>query len=300
MSDHTVLFDLNNIANRTFFLKAVDPEGEEPKYELWKSMMFAAIMEFLDTQPQATRVIVAVDSKRSWRHLMYPPYKGDRGKKRDRLNVNWDRFYAEYNEFIARCRVFLPFYTLKVELCEADDIIAWAALNLPGHCTVVSSDSDFTQLQLETPEKRINVYDLHNRRFREPTNVEQYLNECYLMGQSKDNIYNVLTPTDFEPSETQKRKPGFGEVAAAKVLASDGGNLIAWAHREGVLGNFLRNRALVNLRMIPEFVNGQILAAFYTTKLPDRRKVCELFETYNWLSFIPKQEMIAARFEKLN
>lgn len=81
-----LLFDLNNLAMRVVHIpdvKHVDPDTKlitGIDWAYWKLVMFSNIYSSLFKVPAHT-VVLAADSRDSWRYQHWPRYKEDRKKK---------------------------------------------------------------------------------------------------------------------------------------------------------------------------------------------------------------------------
>lgn len=261
----TLLFDFNNLAMRCAFLPQVRLTSPVPHMEFWAYLVFTSIYEFIidiaaDTM-DVVDVVLACDSTTGyWRREIYPPYKMDRVDKRAADDVNWEYVYAQIDAFLANVSTYLPWAVVRVPKCEADDVIYVASENLnDGYAVVHSTDVDFVQLVSD----KVRVFNpLHGFSTFPGTfkvgsakklcqTVEEFLDLSILTGQGgKDNVYNVVTPTDWAPSETSKRKPPFGVKGAAALWENN--KVASFLQENSLLENFERNKQLIDLRMIPQ------------------------------------------------
>jgi len=349
-----VFFDLNNLAHRVFFgMKEIKAQGPYPEYALWHYIMYTQINDFLSTVPgDLSKVILAVDDQRNWRKLIYPPYKADRAGKRaaqaerdvkaGKQPVDMEKFYAEYEKFIVYAQTYLPFHTLRQRFAEADDIIGILALRNsdtdPG-CTsiIVSADEDYLQCFRSRKMGRgpVLIFDPLKRQYRECENTERFLEERFLMGQKKDNIFNCLTPSTWDKMSERKgsRKPAFGATAAEKALAG-AHRLLCPTHdpknRRELVSEFMdkkaavkikrdketgkmvkpnfyrgwrhrvrRNRRLIDLRQIPQPLVDAVLAQDAAYAVPGPEMLEAYFAAYNWPSIIPQLQTIQQRYAGL-
>jgi len=91
---------------------------------------------------------LAVDSRHSWRKEIDQTYKGKRKEQREQAEkVNWDKEYQAHNELLDKIDNNLPFWVVKGEQLEADDIIATIPRVFNDRqITIISPDKDFLQL----------------------------------------------------------------------------------------------------------------------------------------------------------
>lgn len=260
-----VLFDFNNLACRCTYREKAGHDGQ-PQWNKVAFSMFDEVLsflrgvrEFLDIG-EALETILAYDSVHGyWRGDLYPPYKADRDITRERSDLDWDAARREFAIIAGLLVQATPWKVLQVDKCEADDVIFTLATDSQEPVIIYSGDSDYLQLVSDN----VSLWMPHHDCFAEfpricrigggeawCENAETYLQYAILTGQGgKDNVYNVKTPSNWNAS-LGKRKPGFGVVAAKKVL--DKPDFRAELERLGLLENYKRNQALIDMRYLPE------------------------------------------------
>jgi 5'-3' exonuclease len=146
-------------------------------------------------------------------------------------------FYRQVNEIIQLISEALPFYIMKADDLECDDVIA--NLSTYHHdkgdiVTIVSGDSDFIQLLDNRPD--ISIYHPIRKKYLEPTPYH-YLTWKSLTGDSSDNIPGI---------------PRVGPKTAEKILMTEGklDLFLEDAEKEKI---FKRNYSLIELVDIPDF-----------------------------------------------
>ncbi|MCX8009252.1 MAG: hypothetical protein N3A54_06180, partial [Patescibacteria group bacterium] len=117
------------------------------------NLMSSIIRKFKSNYSMGVGVVVVDDDKISWRKSIFPYYKSQRSEYRFYSSINWKGLYKNFsiikNELIEN----FPLKFLKVENCEADDLIAI----IPGHVVssmrenvlIVSDDKDFFQIHCD-------------------------------------------------------------------------------------------------------------------------------------------------------
>jgi hypothetical protein len=296
-----VLFDFNNLAFRCVHI-GLDKGGRSTD-EAWSLISYAIFnqivnflddsMEFMDVGDRL-EVVLALDSTAGyWRRDIYPPYKADRAKKRSQSDIDWDRAYAEFEKLTAAISEFTPWRVLKVDKCEADDIIYTLTVMDDKPSIIYSSDSDYLQLVSDN----VVVYQPHRALYAEfpmmckfsgseviCRDTEDFLKYAILTGQGgKDNVYNVKTPADWQADDTHKRKPGFGiKAAQTYVGASD---MLKMLECDGLLSNYERNRTLIDMRCLSAELQAEICKAYNAA--PKRSvDMYGFLNVYNWPSML--------------
>lgn len=307
---NVLLFDLNNLAMRNFFTKEIQPDSPNPQYQLWKYEIFSQIYWSIQKFKPVDEIILACDGKDSWRKLLFDRYKGDREKKR-RDDIDWDTLFAQLNSFIQDIKQHIPFKVIKVNRAEADDVIAVLCNNIKKHTIIMSNDSDFLQLQSSTTS----VYNPTKGEYLWLTeDKDVFLSKLCLKGQSKDNIFNAKTPSDY-PEEL--RKPPLGEKTADKIIENGLNDFLdskqtinkKYTDVDGneqiydvdfyPRGNFDRNQKLINFDNIPKIVVDRILQTYYSYEMPDPGNMYSFFERQGWTSFLESFEITEKVLVKL-
>jgi 5'-3' exonuclease len=246
-------------------------------------MTVNSIYESLYKVKDVKEIILAVDSKKSWRSLYFPRYKEARRKQRDKkTDVNWEELFSVMHNFFNELRTHLPFKVIKVRNSEADDVIAVLCLDIiKDHKHVISNDEDFLQLcsfdvTLYNPSKQQEVV------CKDP---EKFIIEKSLTGQAKDGIFNVKTPSDWGLTEdtNNKKKPGFGPAALKKVMEY---GWKKWLKDNDLQNNFRRNRVLMDFNLIPISIRSNIRKAYETYEMPDPNNIYTFFKKNGFTGFL--------------
>lgn len=223
-------------------------------------------------------VILAVDSKNSWRKLYWTRYKSHRKSAREKLDFDWETFFNTVDEFLEEIKTHIPFKVISANQAEADDVIGILVMSHPQiKYRIVSTDADF--LQLYEPN-RVEVYNPTKQEFQKHPNPELYIVEQCLVGQAKDNIYNIKTPLDW-PED--RRKPGFGEVAFNKVLAF---GWKEWLEENSLNERFEFNRNLIDFKRIPPTIKKRVLSSYEGYKKCDLDNIREFFKKHPWPDYV--------------
>jgi hypothetical protein len=106
------------------------------------------------------KIILCCDGRNSWRKEIEKEYKGNREEQRNKATfINWEEQFEMHNKLLEKIEDNLPFFTIKLEHVEADDLIAEAVrFWKDNQCVIVSPDEDF--LQLLTYDN-VSVYSPH-------------------------------------------------------------------------------------------------------------------------------------------
>ncbi len=257
---NVLLFDFNNLATRTFFSKDIGAHSPSPEFPLWRYRTFDAIYRALFRVANVQEIILATDDRVSWRKLYFKRYKESRKKMRDRTTVNWEQFYDHLNGFMQALKRSVPFKVLQVKNAEADDIIGVLALQGKSFYHIISNDEDFLQLS-QLPNAVI--YNPKEAKEVSVDDPEDFIVRKSLTGQSKDDIFNIITPLDHPEGE---RKPGFGPVKCEKVMKE---GYEVWLKRKGLKERFRINRNLIDFQKIPQTIQNRIWKVYNEYEFPE-------------------------------
>ncbi len=299
---HSLLVDFNNIAMSKLFSKAVmEKQGYEVKnidYLSWKEQVFSAIYGYFSKYKNTNEIVLAIDYHKSWRKLYFPRYKEHRQKTKDKFNIDWKEYNAVFYEFIHDLKRHFPFKILNIQFAEGDDVIGVIVLNRKNRSyTIISSDQDYLQLC----RKGVKLFSIKKQQEMDHPNPEMFLKESSLIGQPKDNIFNVLTPLNY-PDEL--RKPPMGKKKSEKFLTeglnksldknieykrkyiNEEGNTINYNAEINLQKRYDFNRNLMDFSKIPDSIKEKILISYDNYVYPEPEKIYKFFEKHKWPWFL--------------
>lgn len=200
------------------------------------------------------QMVVCIDSQTCWRKDVFPHYKANRKKNREKSSADWNHIYSCLNTIRDEIKENFPFRVIHVDGAEADDIIGTLVAAYAGSqpIMIVSSDGDFIQLQ-RFPNVR--QYSPTLKKFLECEDPGLALKEKIIRGDDGDGIPNVLSEDDiFLQDKKQKSiyKKVLPEWLTKELSEFD----------EEFRRNFQRNERLIDLSMVPHEIQERILEAF--------------------------------------
>lgn len=290
-----ILFDANNLAIRCVNIsdvKTVDKVTKEVTnidWDYWRFVMFNNIYSCLAKVRDVDAVVLAVDDKHSWRYDYWPRYKEDRKRKKSDDKFDWDTFFVKYMELLEDFRTHLPIKVISVPGAEGDDIIGTISLETNDDIEIVSNDKDFLQLC----SKRVKVYNPLKQEHTDHPNPKFFLMEQCFIGQAKDSIFNIITPSDWPVG---KRKPGFGEKAFEKAVVYGLDNFV---RDKGLEENLKRNLTLIDLSRTPQHIKDQILDQYNNYKYPEPENIWKFVKANNWPEIIESFTQVEDRLMHL-
>lgn len=204
-------------------------------------------------------LVICQDSTNYWRKDIFPFYKANRKRAQQDNQKYWDVIYGAMKTIRNEVAENMPYKNIKVDRCEADDIIGVLAKNLHASesILIVSNDKDFQQL-LYYPN--VQLYSPHKKTMVECADPTMFLFEQIVRGDSSDGIPNILSDEDTFLVDTKRQKP-----ITAKRLAEFNASMISDlsnGNNTAPVQAFRRNQSLIDLSMIPEIYEQEILKAF--------------------------------------
>lgn len=283
MLSSAVVFDYSNLCQRCLHLQQIGADGPRPAWDLMRYMIFEKMMDFISSHaPAGADVILAMDSPGDyWRRDIYPPYKADRSARREASGIDYKTAFRHFQALAADIETYLPWKTVSVPKCEADDVIYMTTLLYPEGVIINSADSDYIQLC----QGRVRLYRAHEEDwfsfpYKGMNDADTFLKAAIITGQSgKDNVYNVRTPTSWKPEDG--RKPGCGMKMATRLMEGD---LMRNLEERDLLENYQRNRTLIDMSCLPE----QYRTAIETALKAKDITTCDIagfFSRYGWPSY---------------
>ena len=172
--------------------------GQYAPYLSLKSVL--ACLKCIEIDPDDI-IILAVDSgKGSWRKELEPVYKANRKDIRDKTGLNWDKHFQDYNEMLGQLDIGSPFYIIRLERIEADDVIGYGVRYYKDHeCIIISTDTDFKQL-LQYPN--VKVFSPKTKAYR----IVKYPERVVEQKMRMEKMDNLTAPMITEQDRELRRK----------------------------------------------------------------------------------------------
>lgn len=276
-----ILIDYNAVAIATITTE-MKMQSLEPGF--LKHLFFSKILHFKKKFPgYANRVVLAMDDKNYWRKDVFPFYKGMRKKNREESSIDWSSIFKSMDELTEELKSLNIYTIVKVDRCEADDIMAvickhsqdnnlvqTGLIEEPEPILIMSADTDLVQLQKYPNVKQ---YSPVQKKWVETPDRRYFMMEHILRGDRGDGIPNVLSPENSLVDGI--RQTALKETFIQEVLSMEDPTTQL---SSDVLKNYIRNEKLVNLDFIPEEYVNKIIEV-YTSSKPkmDRMKLMTYF-----------------------
>ena len=288
-----VSIDGNNIMMRALFTEGtriLDPNDKKKvldydwnwfKFSIFKSIYYSIIQA-----KEASEVVFAIDGDKfkTWRKIYWKSYKDNRKKDE---SIDWNEVFNQYFSFMDEIKNHFPVKVIRHANAEGDDVIAVVVMNVNTKHYIVSADKDFLQLY---EKNRVEIYSPLKQSLQKHPNPEHFLIEQSLMGQAKDNIFNIKTPLDHPDG---KRKPGFGPKALEKVMIY---GWKKWLKENDLEKRYEFNKNLMDFKRIPEKLQENIMSMYKVKNYPEPDKMYEFMKKYGWNHFLDDWTTVERKF----
>lgn len=236
--EEVLLMDFHNLCMRCLFALPYDPTDEH--FVMYKTTLLRSLKKIIK-EFKPNRLIFCLEGYDNWRKQQYDGYKASRAAGREKSVIDFDRFFAENNQFVDDMKKFFKnVQFIQLRHLEADDLIALITKNNPQwNITCVSSDRDFHQLH---KYKWFKQYDVIKERFVEVLSPETELTVKIITGDKGDDVPPL--------------KKGVGPKTIAKIL--DRG-LDEWLDENQLRESFERNMKLISFDCIPQEFNEVVV-----------------------------------------
>ncbi len=263
-----IILDMNQISLANLMMNFHMNKSTELEEDMVRHMILNSIRMYRTMfKDEYGEIVLAYDSKHYWRRDVFPQYKMNRKKGREKDNFDWDSIFGLLNSIKSEFKEILPYKFLEVYGAEADDIIATLCKEHQGQKTmIVSGDKDFIQLQ---KYENVSQYSPILKKMVNGHNPDTYIKEHILKGDSSDGVPNVLSP-DHTFVEGLRQRPLSKKKIEAWIRSETGMS-------DEVKRNYQRNHKLINLDNTPEDLQKSILETFNEAPCGDRSKILTYF-----------------------
>ena len=263
-----IILDMNQISLANLMMNLYMNKSTELEEDMVRHMILNSIRMYRTMfKEEYGEIVLAYDSRHYWRRDVFPQYKMNRKKGREKDNFDWDSIFGLLNSIKSEFKEILPYKFLEVYGAEADDIIATLCKEHQGQKTmIISGDKDFIQLQ---KYENVSQYSPILKKMVNGHNPDTYIKTHILKGDSSDGVPNVLSP-DHTFVEGLRQRPLSKKKIEALIKSETGMS-------DEVKRNYQRNHKLINLDNTPEDLQKSILDTFNEAPYGDRSKILTYF-----------------------
>lgn len=267
-----IIVDLSQVMISNLMMQLGNHTNTEVEEDLLRHMILNSIRSYnMKFKNEFGEMIIACDDRKFWRRDIFPYYKANRKKSRDKSELNWTQIFDALHKIRDELKTFFPYRVVQVDGAEADDVIGALVMKYGDtheKILVLSGDKDFVQLQRYNNVKQ---YDPVQKKFRTTNDPDRFIKEHIMRGDTGDGIPNFLS-SDNCLVVGERQKP----VASKK--------LDVWVNQnpeefcdERMLRGYRRNQQLVDLTFIPQHIQDAILIEYAAQADKDRKNLFNYF-----------------------
>ena len=263
-----IIIDMNQISLASLMMNLNMNKTTEVDEDMVRHMILNSVRMYRSMfKEKYGEVILTYDSRHYWRRDIFPQYKMNRKKSREKDKLDWNNLFEALNKIKAEFKEILPYKFLEVYGAEADDIIGILCKKYSTEkIMIVSGDKDFIQLQ---KYDNVNQYSPIIKKHINGQKPDTYIKEHILKGDTSDGIPNVLSP-DHTFTDGLRQRPLSKKKIEAWSKSETGMN-------DEVKRNFQRNQKLIDLDNTPSSLEQKILQEFNDAPCGDRSKLLNYF-----------------------
>ncbi len=277
-SNKIILIDNNQIILSSIFTAAKTAQSEED-YGFIRHLVLNTYRKYLSKfRKDYGEFVICNDSKNVWRKDFFPQYKRNRSERQKKSKFDWGKIFGELHTIREEMKDVFPYRFVQVERAEADDIIAVIAKNFhhKEKIMIVSSDKDFQQLQRYP---NVEQYSPSKKGILRCDNPYDFLLDHVVRGDSSDGVPNAISDdTVFVEGRRQNRLTNKKIEELKEVGFQQEDNYME------------RNQKLIDLTMVPEYIEKETMRQMETTVSGDRSKILEYMMKYRLRSLIGNLE----------
>jgi len=277
-SDKIILIDNNQIILSSIFTAAKTAQSEDD-YGFIRHLVLNTYRKYLSKfRRDYGEFVICNDSKNVWRKDFFPQYKKNRSDRQKKSKFDWGKIFNELHTIREEMKDVFPYRFVQVERAEADDIIAVIAKNFhhKEKIMIVSSDKDFQQLQRYP---NVEQYSPSKKGILRCDDPYDFLLDHVVRGDSSDGVPNAISDDAvFVEGRRQTRLTNKKIEELKEVGFQQEDNYME------------RNQKLIDLTMVPEYIEEETMRQMETTVSGDRSKILEYMMKYRLRSLIGNLE----------
>jgi hypothetical protein len=267
-----IIVDLSQVMISNLMVQLGNHTNTEIEEELLRHMILNSIRSYNQKfKDEYGEMIIACDAGNNWRREIFPYYKANRRKNRDKSELNWTHIFEVLGKVRDELKEYFPYRVIQIDGAEADDIIGTLVDkfgNTSEKILIMSGDKDFMQLQRYMNVKQ---YDPVQKKWRATNDPDRFMKEHIMRGDTGDGVPNFLSADNT-----------FVVGARQKPLSQK--KMDAWIHLdprefcdENMLRGYMRNQQLVDLTFVPENLRVQVLDEYEVQAGKGRGKLFNYF-----------------------
>ena len=267
-----IIMDLSQVMISNLMIQLGNHTNADIEEDLLRHMVLNSVRAYnVKFKDEFGEMIIACDAGNNWRRQVFPYYKANRRKNREKSEINWTAVFETLNKVRDELKYYFPYRVIRVDGAEADDIIGTLAQtygNTNEKILILSGDKDFVQLQAYM---NVQQFDPVQKKWRKTNDVDKFIKEHIIRGDTGDGVPNFLSADDtFVVGARQKP---ISQKKLDQWLNSDPKEFCD----EKMLRGYLRNQQLVDLNFIPPDIKKEVLVQYEQQAGKGRDKLFNYF-----------------------
>lgn len=267
-----IIMDLSQVMISNLMIQLGNHTNADIEEDLLRHMVLNSVRAYnVKFKNEFGEMIIACDAGNNWRRQVFPYYKANRRKNREKSEINWNSVFESLNKVRDELKDYFPYRVLRVDGAEADDIIGTLAQtygNTSEKILILSGDKDFVQLQAFM---NVQQFDPVQKKWRKTNDVDKFIKEHIIRGDAGDGVPNFLSADDTfvvgarQKPISQKKLDQWLDVDPKEFCD------------EKMLRGYLRNQQLVDLNFIPSDIKKEVLVQYEQQAGKGRDKLFNYF-----------------------
>ena len=267
-----IIMDLSQVMISNLMIQLGNHTNADIEEDLLRHMVLNSVRAYnVKFKDEFGEMIIACDAGNNWRRQVFPYYKANRRKNREKSEINWTAVFETLNKVRDELKDYFPYRVIRVDGAEADDIIGTLAQtygNTNEKILILSGDKDFVQLQAYM---NVQQFDPVQKKWRKTNDVDKFMKEHIIRGDAGDGVPNFLSADDtFVVGARQKP---ISQKKLDQWLDADPKEFCD----EKMLRGYLRNQQLVDLNFIPPDIKKEVLVQYEQQAGKGRDKLFNYF-----------------------
>lgn len=253
-----IILDINQVMLSNLMMQMGSHSNMKVEVDLVRHMVLNSIRMYNNKfRDEFGDIVVACDNRKYWRKEVFPYYKANRKKDREKSDIDWQGVFDAMHIIRNELSEFFPYRVIDIDGAEADDVIGTLVTHFGNDMTqpilIMSADKDFIQLHHYMNVKQ---YDPIRKKYIQHNNPSLYMKEHIIRGDSGDGIPNILSADNCLVMGVRQ-----------KPIRQD--KLDDWikyepevVFRGDMLRNYKRNQQLIDLTFTPDNIREQIIKSY--------------------------------------
>lgn len=252
-----LIVDLNQVMISNFMVQIGNHTNIKIEEDLLRHMVLNSLRGYnAKFRNEYGEMIIACDDRGSWRREIYPYYKANRKKDREKSELDWHKVFEVLNKIREELKAYFPYRVIQIESAEADDVIGALCQefgNTSEKIMIISGDKDFRQLH---GYMNVRQYDPVRKKIIEENSPDRYLREHIMKGDRGDGVPNFLSRDDCFVLNSRQKPLSSKKLELWVTLQPE-----AFCD-ENMLRGWKRNQQLVDLNFIPTDIKQKIVESY--------------------------------------